>query len=295
MIKFGRLVRRIPHLTLFWIILGILSSNLNAQPKLPAHTPVPGGIAVLPIPNNLIPENETPKAWYQNNRVMLMRTPDAETQWTALVGISLGAKPGKQNLQIENGSAERVNLAFNVEPKAYEEQHLTIKNKRQVNPYKKDLERIAREKQEITAAFKSWRDSPSPVIELSLPVQGKISSPFGLKRFFNGEPRNPHSGLDIAAPEGTPVYSPAVGKVLATGNYFFNGNTILVDHGNGLVTMYCHMSSISVEAGSQLKKGEKIGLVGKTGRVTGPHLHWSVSLNNERIDPSLFILNRNNK
>lgn len=276
-------------LSLLFCILTINTQSLNAQPKLPPHTPVPGGIAVIPIPIDLASDNGSTKAWFQNNRVMLLQTPNSESQWTAIVGIPLGAKAGKHHLLIENGSPQKSRIPFQVEPKSYKEQHLTIKNKRQVNPYQKDLERIAREKQEITAAFKSWQEIPFPVTELTLPVDGEISSPFGLKRFFNGEPRKPHSGLDIAALEGTPIYAPAAGRVLTTGNYFFNGNTVMVDHGNGLVTMYCHMSQIDVEAGSKVAKGDAIGLVGKTGRVTGPHLHWSVSLNNARIAPSLLI------
>jgi len=121
------------------------------------------------------------------------------------------------------------------------------------------------------------------------PVAGPYSSPFGLKRFFNGEARAPHAGLDIAAPEGRPVQAPADGVVAQTGDYFFNGRTVLIDHGNGLVSMLCHLSEIRVQKGQQLKQGEVIGTVGKTGRATGPHLHWTVSLNDARIDPLLLL------
>lgn len=124
------------------------------------------------------------------------------------------------------------------------------------------------------------------------PVPGRQSSPFGLRRYFNGEPRNPHSGLDFAAPTGTPVKSPADGRVLLIGNFYFNGQTIFIDHGQGVITMFCHLSEIAYLPGDTVKRGDVVGKVGNTGRSTGPHLHWNVSLNNARVDPALFFRKR---
>ena len=109
----------------------------------------------------------------------------------------------------------------------------------------------------------------------------------GIDRFFNGQRRNPHSGLDIAAPQGTEIAAAAAGKVVNTGKYFYTGNTIIIDHGLGIVTLYGHLNTIAVEEGHQVERGETIGTVGKTGRATGPHLHWSVVFNNTMIDPTL--------
>ena len=140
-----------------------------------------------------------------------------------------------------------------------------------------------------------WRAAQDTDLAFILPVKGELSSHFGLRRFFNGEPRSPHAGIDVAVARGTPVKASAQGQVLAVGDYFFNGKTVFVDHGNGLITMYCHLDRIDVKTGETVRKGQRIGLSGMTGRATGPHLHWSVVLNGAMVDPELFVPAKNQR
>jgi murein DD-endopeptidase MepM/ murein hydrolase activator NlpD len=246
-------------------------------------TPVPGGIAVITLPADAEPAT----ARYRDRKVLVTRNDNNE--YIAVIGLSLGSKPGRHYLKVKNTSGETQNLGFQVEDKAYEEQHITIKDKRKVNPEKRDMERITRESKQIKSALRHWSQQDDVALSFEKPVEGPTSSPFGLRRFFNEQARNPHSGLDIAAPEGTPIRAPAPGTVIETGDFFFNGNTVLLDHGQGLVTMYCHMNRIAVSPGQTVDSGDVLGEVGMTGRVTGPHLHWGVSLNDARIDPLLFL------
>ena len=246
------------------------------------HTPVPGGVAIVELPAGTRPASVR----YGDQRVMTTRKPDA---LLAIVGLPLGAQAGTHHLDAETRDGSPLRLAFKVEDKAYETQHITIKDKRKVNPEQRDLERIGREQKQIRAALAHWSDRDDIGLQFLKPVQGPYSSPFGLRRFFNEQPRKPHSGIDIAAPEGTPIMAPSAGTVIDTGDYFFNGKTVFIDHGQGLVTMFCHLSRIDVEPGQPVAMGEVIGQVGMTGRVTGPHLHWGVSLNDARVDPMLFM------
>ena len=270
------------HLRLLLLTALLLTSAFSYALTLDS-TPVPGGSAVITLPADAEPAT----ARYRDRKVLVTRNDDND--YVAVIGLSLGSKPGRHYLKVKNSSGETQNLGFQVEDKAYEEQHITIKDKRKVNPEKRDMERIARESKQIKSALRHWSQQDDVVLAFEKPVEGPTSSPFGLRRFFNEQARNPHSGLDIAAPEGTPIRAPAPGTVIETGDFFFNGNTVLLDHGQGLVTMYCHMNRIDVTPGQTVNSGEVLGEVGMTGRVTGPHLHWGVSLNDARIDPLLLL------
>lgn len=260
----------------------LLAPSIHAM-ELPQHNAVPGGVAVIALKyQGLL----APTVSYRDKPVLVTQ---AKQRWYAIVGIPLSAKSGDHNLMIET-QGPALQTSFAVTGKTYKEQRLTIKNKRKVNPNEKDMTRISRESKEIKAALANWQDELlANSLRLNIPTEGPLSSPFGLRRFFNDQPRKPHSGLDIAAPTGTPIKAPADGIISASGDYFFNGNTVFIDHGQGLVTMYCHMNSIDLATGTQVKRGDIIGTVGATGRVTGAHLHWGVSLNNVRVDPVLFV------
>lgn len=269
-------------LALVATLLAALAWSANAS-QLPGTSAVPGGVVVLEVPGN---PDAKPQVTYRERPVMVVR--EAE-RWKAVVGIPLSASPGQHSVFVRNGSADAQPIAFEVTGKDYPTQRLTITNKRQVNPNAEDLERIGKERERINAALAAFSQSAGIATDFVPPVAGPRSSSFGLRRFFNDQPRKPHSGMDIAAAEGTPIIAPAAGKIVETGNFFFNGNTVFIDHGQGLITMYCHMSRIDVAPGDLVHKGGVIGQVGATGRVTGPHLHWGVTLNRTMVDPALFL------
>ena len=273
--------------TLTTLFLTLIISAYSHATPLPDESRVPGGVAILPLTD--LNTNARPNAWYKGNQVMVLSsagtTYEDQAAWIALAGIPLSAKPSQKQHLRANGTS----FYFTIEDKEYKAQYLTIKNKRHVEPNPEDIKRWRSEKAKMVAAYKSWSQQTLPAIRFELPTQGPFTSPFGLKRFYNNQPRSPHSGLDIAAPLGDPILAPAAGIVVDTGDYFFNGKTVIVDHGFGLTTMYCHMSKIKVNIGDKVQTGDLLGDIGSTGRSTGPHLHWSVSLNNTRVDPILFL------
>ena len=269
-------------LRLFFLLMGLLCPTATMA-QLPYPSPVPGGIVILAVGRASLP---APTVYFQGNRVLVTRHAD---NWQAIVGLPLDLTAGEHAITTTDAQGETRELSFVVQAKEYQAQHLTLRNKRQVNPNAKDMQRIRKDQAVMVNAFTTWSPRENINLLFDLPVQGRLSSPFGLRRFFNNEARQPHSGLDIAAPQGATILAPADGIILETGNYFFNGNTVFIDHGQGLISMYNHLHKIGVHPGQAVLRGDKIGEVGRTGRVTGPHLHWAVSLNNSRIDPLLLL------
>ena len=265
-----------------YILIACLLVTTPVHALAPDSMPVPGGIAIIKLPENVDPAS----ARYRDRKILVT---DIDGSKSAVIGLSLGTKPGRHFLKASNKHGDSLQIAFEVVGKDYEEQRITISDKRKVNPEKRDMERIIREKKIINRALQHWSNAEKVDVSFEYPVVGPTSSPFGLRRVFNEQPRKPHRGLDIAASPGTPIRAPAPVTIIETGDYFFNGKTVFIDHGQGLVTMYCHMSAIDIEPGTRVDTGDVIGKIGMTGRVTGPHLHWGVSLINARVDPLLFL------
>lgn len=263
-------------------LLALASCLSLTAHALPQHRPVPGGVILQPLGESA----QAPKANFGERPVAVVRQGKG---WTAVVGVPLDTPaPGQVELSITPASGSPRTVTVAIQPKDYPVQRLTVKNQNHVTPDAESLARIEREKA-ITDQFKRQFSATAPVSDFQLPASGPLSSRFGLRRFFNGEPRNPHAGLDVAVGTGAPVRAPAPGTVLDTGNYFFNGNTVFLDHGQGLISAYMHLSRVDVAAGQTVKTDEALGAVGATGRVTGPHLHWAVFLNGTAVDPELFL------
>ncbi|HIC45617.1 MAG TPA: M23 family metallopeptidase [Methylophaga aminisulfidivorans] len=264
---------------LFSVLLLICSDVLA---KLPEQSAVPGGVMILSVGNS---HQTKPDVYFEDKPVMVVK---ADGLWQAVIGIPLSAKAGTLRIVVKRGEEKSTQL-FSIKDKQYPTQYITVKDERKVNPNPLDMKRINQESSRIQEALTAWTEINNEPVNFVWPIKGRVSGLFGRRRVFNGEPRNPHSGMDIAAKTGTPIHAPAAGIVRGTGNYFFNGNTVFIDHGQGLITMFCHLSRIDVQDGETVKQGDIIGAVGATGRVTGPHLHLGVSLNNERVEPRLFF------
>ena len=259
----------------------LTASAVAGANTLPQQRPAPGGVARIALGASTDP----PSARFNGVPLLVVRD---GTQWTAVVGIALAAKPGPAAVDVQRGDGSRESVPFTIKPYRYKEQRLTVAPG-QVDLSKDDLARYERERAHLADVTATFSATTPPTLMLRQPTPGPRSSSFGLRRVFNGQSRNPHSGMDIAALLGTPVLAPAAGRVIDTGDYFFNGNTVWLDHGAGLLTMYCHLSAINVKVGDEVAPGAVLGAVGATGRATGPHLHWSVGLNRAMVDPALFL------
>ncbi len=292
-------------------------SRSQATLPFPMSRAVPGGVAVVPLGA----ARRAHKAIWNGIPVLVT---GSSSGWFAVLGIPLhtlqdrlvlevqdtapgATRAGNQASTRDKGKARDVEttapagkvpseasstglrrIDVPIQPHQYAEQHLKVAPG-QVTLSKEVLSRHLRERKQSARVMATWTEPVPASLQLHQPVPGVRSSSFGLRRFFNGQSRNPHGGMDIAAPVGTPVKAAAPGVVIDTGDYFFNGNTVWVDHGAGLLTMYCHLDRIRARVGQRVRTGDVIGTVGKTGRVTGPHLHWSVCLNRTMVDPALFL------
>jgi murein DD-endopeptidase MepM/ murein hydrolase activator NlpD len=274
-------------LTLFTIVIATFVATTSAHATtLPRELRVPGGVALLSVAK-ADQSHTAPLVNFRGERVWVVQRKDA---WVAVVGLPLSTAPGEHEVNVVQGSAATTQT-FLVKPKRYPVQKLTLK-KAMVDPPPEVIARIERESAHIKTLRSTWRDTETTTAAFVLPAKGPLSSRFGVARVLNGKPRSPHAGLDVAVGTGTPIAAPADGVVIDTGDYYYCGNGVFVDHGNGLITLYCHLSEIIAKTGDAVKQGQRIGLAGSTGRSTAPHLHWGVMLNGTSVEPELFIGNQ---
>jgi hypothetical protein len=271
------------------IVVGLLLAAGHVLAT-PMHTPVPGGVAVLQVGSDTdgaaapaVRFNDVPQPVVRQGRY-----------WFALVGLPLDTAAGRHQVVIGDGvdAGKEQPLPFEVRPKNYPTQRLRIPDQRMVQPPPELDERIVAEQQRIAAMKRHFSPKVPPDTDFVLPAKGRLSARFGVRRVLNGEPRSPHSGLDVAVGTGQTVRAASSGTVLAVEDFYFTGGTVVVDHGQGVLTLYAHLSRIDVTPGQALKKGEPLGASGVSGRATGPHLHWVVVVGGSSVDPELFLPRR---
>lgn len=265
-----------------WLLCILLPAGALAS-GLPRNDPVPGGVAVLQLPDS----TQRPEVHRGRQRIMVVQNAG---HWYALAGIPLDTAPGEQTLMVNEQDTTPLQLKFQVGEHQYPVQRLTIKNPELVNPTPAQLARIKRDKTHLDRVLDTWTPRGVPGLAFVWPAAGPQTSGFGLKRILNGEPRSPHSGIDIGAVAGTPVRAPESGVVADVGDYYFCGNTLTINLGQGLYSVYCHLSRIDVRRGQKVTRGEVVGAIGATGRTTGPNLHWTVRLNGTPVNPHEFLV-----
>ena len=230
-------------------------------------------------------------AWQDINAALFM---DAAGSYFGLVPIAMDQQPGPASLKIilrdSDNKTTALNTAFEVIAKNFPVQHITVDESKDTMD-QQTLERHNRERAQIENMFAQSQPHRLWTEAFIHPLQGRMSTPFGVKRFINEQPRSPHSGIDIAAPTGTPVKATAAGVVSLTGEHFFAGKSLYIDHGCETFSMYFHLDTIAVQDGQTVARGDIIGQVGASGRATGPHLHWGMRMFDTPIDPlSLLAL-----
>jgi murein DD-endopeptidase MepM/ murein hydrolase activator NlpD len=218
--------------------------------------------------------------------------PVAEGRWLALIGIDLDVVAGEYPVTIATTNHDGIRTdhvqLLAVEPKDFPTRQLRVEPKF-VNPPPSVQPRIDRERRRLGALFGAVEPEPRWIGSFLRPIEVSVVSGFGVRSVYNGEPRAPHSGADFASPSGTPVLAPGGGRVVLAEPLYFTGQTVVIDHGLGLVSLLAHLSKIDVREGADVVAGAQVGLVGATGRATGPHLHWTVRLQGARVDPLSVI------
>ena len=271
---------------LFLVILISSCANLptNEVSKdclFPVNNNYPGGLINHTLENSY--QDLENKLRVGDLKFIVCRSDDSSINILAPIPLSY-----EENL-IKLTFQDKLISSIDIEDKFYRESRIEIQNRDLVSPPSSMQDRIREEYQQGVIAKNTYTQVGLTQATMSLPLIGITSSEFGVRRFINGQPRNRHIGLDIAADEGTPIKAPMKGKVILSGNFFYKGNVVYIDHGDGLVSSYSHLSNKAVNLNQKVSKGEVVGFVGSTGRVTGPHLHWEVFFLGIPINPEIFI------
>jgi murein DD-endopeptidase MepM/ murein hydrolase activator NlpD len=264
-----------------WCGAALTSTHAYAEGLPRFNAAVPGGVVSLPLGV----AEQAPQASFNGVPVLVM---GSGSTWQAVVGLPLAIKPGTHTLAVQDDTGKLSKLNIVVKDKRYAEQRLKVQG-RHVDLSPADQARHEREREHQKPVIATFSRTTPNSLRMRQPVDGPRSSSFGLRRVFNGQARNPHSGMDIAAAVGAPVVAPLPATVIDVGDYFFNGKTVWLDHGSGLLSLFCHLSAIDVAVGDSVASGQRVAAVGATGRVTGPHLHWGVMLNRTMVDPAVFL------
>ena len=226
---------------------------------------------------------------WENKKIPAFRVDDL---WTVIVGVDLDTKPGEHKADalftMEDGRVEKREAVIKVISKKYPTTELKVEEK-YVELSKADLARANRESKETEGIFAVTSNEMLWNEPFTVPIPGGTGTNFGHRRVFNGEPRAPHSGADLRATTGTPIHATNSGRVMLAKNLFFTGNTVILDHGAGIYSLYAHLSRIDIKRGDAVRNGQIVGLAGATGRVTGPHLHWGMRVQGARVDPFTLV------
>ena len=269
------------NLFLFFIIILIHSPEvLEASDNLRINTK--GGVYIHEVKRHNLNSDI-----FLNNQQLL--TIEYKDKYFLIHAIPYGSELGKNNLEIRiNNNISH--LSFDVEEKTFDTQNIHISSK-YIKPSINNQKRINLERENLRVAKNNWYDEV-PDLKFIIPANGIVTGRFGTKRFYNGKEGSFHNGLDIASERTSPIISPSKGKVILTGNYYYNGKFILLDHGKGLKSIFIHLDEILVKKGQIMSKGDLIGKMGNTGKSAGPHLHWSLLLSKTYVDPEYFLDNQ---
>lgn len=275
------------------VVVGVTGSAPTLTVTHRARALQPGEAVVLTIVSDAPLTTVEARAFGRLERVRaLPSTPESPHAWQVIFGIDLDVRPGQHRVVVTAASPSggvSVAHTLDVTAKAFPTRRLTV-NPDFVNPPAREAARI---EAEAAVLAELWKGAAEPNLTSPLafvaPVPQQANSAFGTRSIFNGEPRSAHGGADFPSPAGTPIKAPAPGRIVLAKDLYYTGGTVVVDHGLGIVSLFAHLSKISAREGDDVARGDTVGLVGATGRVTGAHLHWTLRVNGARVDPLALL------